>query len=502
MSELRDRLERLGLSQYFEVFVAEGFDTWEIVLDITESDLNALSVKLGHRRLQRAIAESRGQSHDRPLPIALGISTSADYRSDDSAPDSKGRQGEGSTAPGIAGTSTKRKYRRHPKPDENAPERPPSAYVIFSNQVRESLKGQELSFTEIAKIVGERWQVLPTDAREACERQANTAKEKYYAQMAEYKKTPQHDAYQKYLEDFKAKHAAQQKGKSHKRALPDLCNHGLTGGEGKRPRPTLETETSTSTRSSAQEQSENYRKTSTTTAQSDQYAMSHSRSETSPPLGLARLPAGNPYGSKSTSPAMHSLSGLNSPRSRDVYSPMSMSPRSATLQKESSIELPINIMTREARDRYPDPGPPFQSPSYGHPNSVPSTTPPSAVYGSHYQAPVEPPSRRPVWEPTRLPPLSHDDTTLSSESGGGYAGSASYVTHSLPIVDSSKSMRVLPHPVPSIGATQSPLDRYPPASSSQPPQDYRVSSSLAALLRAGEIVSRAEEDAMDRKSSP
>lgn len=78
--------------------------------------------------------------------------------------------------------------------------------------VVESVKGQELSFTEIAKIVGERWQVLPTDAREACERQANTAKEKYYAEMAEYKKTPQYDAYQKYLEEFKAKHAAQHKG--------------------------------------------------------------------------------------------------------------------------------------------------------------------------------------------------------------------------------------------------------------------------------------------------
>ena len=65
------------------------------------------------------------------------------------------------SAAGTAGTSTKRKYRRHPKvsevqtrrghckkrsnafeeahsdsfqPDEHAPERPPSAYVIFSNR--------------------------------------------------------------------------------------------------------------------------------------------------------------------------------------------------------------------------------------------------------------------------------------------------------------------------------------------------------------------------------
>jgi len=32
-------LERLGLYQYLEVLVAEGFDTWDTVLDITESDL-------------------------------------------------------------------------------------------------------------------------------------------------------------------------------------------------------------------------------------------------------------------------------------------------------------------------------------------------------------------------------------------------------------------------------------------------------------------------------
>ena len=39
MSDLGDRLARLGLTQYLEVFVSEGFDTWETVLDITESDL-------------------------------------------------------------------------------------------------------------------------------------------------------------------------------------------------------------------------------------------------------------------------------------------------------------------------------------------------------------------------------------------------------------------------------------------------------------------------------
>lgn len=81
MSDLNVRLNRLGLSTYYDALVAEGFDTWETVLDITESDLyvpqivtaseaviclmspktsrtqqltfarTSLNVKLGHRRV-------------------------------------------------------------------------------------------------------------------------------------------------------------------------------------------------------------------------------------------------------------------------------------------------------------------------------------------------------------------------------------------------------------------------------------------------------------------
>lgn len=29
----------LGISQYLDAFVEQGFDTWETILDITESDL-------------------------------------------------------------------------------------------------------------------------------------------------------------------------------------------------------------------------------------------------------------------------------------------------------------------------------------------------------------------------------------------------------------------------------------------------------------------------------
>ncbi|KAJ4987173.1 HMG box protein [Stagonosporopsis vannaccii] len=491
-SDLKERLARLGLAQYSEVFVTEGFDTWETVLDITESDLSHLNVKLGHRRkLQRAIAESRGQSSDRPLTIATarGASAEGSYRSDDSATEGKAKQtaaaGDGST-----GTSTKRKYRRHPKPDENAPERPPSAYVIFSNQVRELLKGQDLSFTEIAKVVGERWQVLPAEEREACERQANSAKEKYYAGLAEYKKTAQYEAYQKYLEEFRAKHNAPTK---------------VTDPEGKRSK--LETETSTSTRASSHDQTERAVNRRLSAAVTDPLGAQHVRGST-PPAGPTRLPAGPLYPSKPTSPASHPLSGFNSPRSGELYSPISASPHSNAVPRDAPFDISANHLPRDMRGSL-DTSAPYPLPAYMQSHQPPSTTStPLNRYVSHYQNPLELPSRRSNREPlAHLPGLSHEDTTLSSESG--------HSNYSLPqatqpvLMDPAKSMRVLPQPIPNIGPAQSPLDRtlhHPPSGPTHmqlPPPDYRTQGSLAALVRAGEIAARvADDESMDRDDSP
>lgn len=41
MIELSHMLERLGLSQYLQAFLDEGFDSWETLMDVTESDLYA-----------------------------------------------------------------------------------------------------------------------------------------------------------------------------------------------------------------------------------------------------------------------------------------------------------------------------------------------------------------------------------------------------------------------------------------------------------------------------
>src|SRR6185369_13678556 len=85
----------------------------------------------------------------------------------------------------------KRKYRRHPKRDKSAPVKPPSAYVMFAHRVREEYQGQNISFPDMAKIVGDRWKTIPPQEKEAIKAQAAKAKEKYRAKLEAYKTTDQ-----------------------------------------------------------------------------------------------------------------------------------------------------------------------------------------------------------------------------------------------------------------------------------------------------------------------
>ncbi|KAL2271173.1 hypothetical protein VTJ83DRAFT_544 [Remersonia thermophila] len=199
---LHQILGELGIPQYFDVFLEQGFDTWDTILDITESDLDALGVKLGHRRkLQRRIAHFRGIAPQTSL-VSPTLACAEDVKQEP-AIKAESPKAETRDAPPVV---TKRKYRRHPKPDENAPERPPSAYVLFSNKMREELKGQNLSFTEMAKLVGEHWQNLTAAEKEPYESRAQAIKERYLAEYAEYKKTEHYRKYQAYLQEFRAKY--------------------------------------------------------------------------------------------------------------------------------------------------------------------------------------------------------------------------------------------------------------------------------------------------------
>lgn len=114
----------------------------------------------------------------------------------------------------------KRKYRRHAKPDRHAPIKPPSAYIMFSNDARAELKNQNLSFAELAKIVGDQWKNLSHNEKQAYERMAMRAKDEYLASLEQYRQTPQYNRYQEYLNDFKSKQDAANRliGRARKRA--------------------------------------------------------------------------------------------------------------------------------------------------------------------------------------------------------------------------------------------------------------------------------------------
>jgi len=78
--------------------------------------------------------------------------------------------------------------------------------------MREDLKGRNLSFTEMAKLVGENWQNLTPEEKEPYETQAQRCKDKYLAELAEYKKTPEYRKYQEYLKEFREKHGSPSQG--------------------------------------------------------------------------------------------------------------------------------------------------------------------------------------------------------------------------------------------------------------------------------------------------
>ncbi|XXG93926.1 hypothetical protein Hte_000176 [Hypoxylon texense] len=178
------------------------------------------------KKLQRRIANYRGVAPETSL-VSPTRTSIEDARFDPNrAEPLKPEKPDGATA-------AKRKYRRHPKVDENAPERPPSAYVLFSNKMREDLKGQNLTFTEIAKLVGENWQNLNRAEKEPFEKAAHEAKERYNRDLADYKRTPEYKKYCDYLAEFRKRQAAQLQEKDTSKRLKlesESCRGSSTSG--------------------------------------------------------------------------------------------------------------------------------------------------------------------------------------------------------------------------------------------------------------------------------
>lgn len=109
----------------------------------------------------------------------------------------------GGAASTVSVIQAKRRYRRHPKPDKNAPVKPQSAYIMFSNDVRAEMKGQNITFSDMAKVVGDRWKNLSHAEKQRYERTAAKAKDKYLLEMEKYRQTDQYQVRDLFLHQSK-----------------------------------------------------------------------------------------------------------------------------------------------------------------------------------------------------------------------------------------------------------------------------------------------------------
>ena len=158
----------LGLTQYTSILHENGFEDWDTVLDITEEDLDSLGFKRGHRRvLQKEIANARGS------PSSPSVDGHHQLL----------RQGSSTPGAGYGVTpvlttqesfekKTKRRYRWHPRADPNAPKKPKTAYVNFADHLRSDPSIASLSFVDIAREVGKRWQTLEPTIKQEWENRA------------------------------------------------------------------------------------------------------------------------------------------------------------------------------------------------------------------------------------------------------------------------------------------------------------------------------------------
>ncbi|KAJ4320951.1 hypothetical protein N0V94_003127 [Neodidymelliopsis sp. IMI 364377] len=191
-------LARLGLDQYESRLRENGFEDWDDMTEIQESDMTALGFKIGHRRkLQRAIRElsssSASQTDDGTSNLIASV-----------GPSNMGEQSDTTSRSSRQTVRPTRQYRRHPKADPNTPQKPKTAYVLFGEQVRQEPALSRLSFVEIAREVGKRWRELrPEERVNTWESPAADRLKEYKEEIERYKQTDDYQNYQLYLEAFK-----------------------------------------------------------------------------------------------------------------------------------------------------------------------------------------------------------------------------------------------------------------------------------------------------------
>lgn len=81
-----------------------------------------------------------------------------------------------------------KKKRARRKKDPNAPKRAMSAFMFFSNDIRQQVKEDrpDLAFLQIASEIGRRWQALAEEGRKKYQEMANKDKARYEDEKKDY----------------------------------------------------------------------------------------------------------------------------------------------------------------------------------------------------------------------------------------------------------------------------------------------------------------------------
>ncbi|GAB4814016.1 hypothetical protein N2152v2_001062 [Parachlorella kessleri] len=95
-------------------------------------------------------------------------------------------------SPKKAAKGEKKEKKTKAKKDPNAPKRGLTAYILYSNAVRDEVKKEnpEAKMGELSKIIGEKWKGLTDEEKAPFQKKAEADKERYAKEKAAYDKAP------------------------------------------------------------------------------------------------------------------------------------------------------------------------------------------------------------------------------------------------------------------------------------------------------------------------
>ena len=89
---------------------------------------------------------------------------------------------------GYEDSETKGKGKKKKK-DPNAPKRATTAFMFYSTKMRPIIKEEkpDIKFTEMGKLIGEKWRELSSEDKKEFDDMANKDKKRYSVEMEKYK---------------------------------------------------------------------------------------------------------------------------------------------------------------------------------------------------------------------------------------------------------------------------------------------------------------------------